>query len=69
MKITFIMLGLTTVVDRIWGGLPVTAIEVTNEEAVNVKLPEIVKRKTDIGVGQATPIVTSARKVETVIPG
>ena len=63
------MLGLTAVIDVIWGGDPETAIAVTKEETVNLKLPEIVIRKVESGVGQATPIVMSARKVETVVPG
>lgn len=63
------MLGLTTVIDNIWGGDPVTAIEVTSEETVNWKLPEIVKMKVERGVGTLTPMVNVASSVETVTPG
>ncbi len=63
------MFGLTTLIDTICGGDPVTAIEVTSEETVNWKLPEMVKTKVERGVGTLTPMVNVASSVETVTPG
>lgn len=45
-----------------------TAISVTWDETVKMKLPEMVKMKVERAVGQATPIVTST-VVEKVSPG
>lgn len=63
------MLGLITVIDWICGGEPVTAIEVTSDETVKAKSPEMVKRKVERGVGTATPILKVRRRVERVSPG
>lgn len=46
-----------------------TAIEVTKEETVNWKVPDIVNRKVESGVGTGTPILNETRSVETVRPG
>jgi hypothetical protein len=69
LKMTWMILGLTTCVDRICGGVPVTAIEVTSDETVNWKSPEMVKRKVESGVGTATPMLKETSRVETVTPG
>ena len=66
---TLMILGLTTVEADICGGDPVTAMELTKDETVKRKPPEIVKRNVERGVGQATPIVMSKRRVEVVVPG
>lgn len=66
---TLIRLGLTTVVDCTAGGSPVTAMVVTREEAVNWKFPDMVKKKVERAVGEATPMVMSRRRVDIVIPG